>query len=353
MRKELKTRTRADRFQNDVRARRPTGKYLYLTLISLLFGYIAKLIFGSYLWLDAGGIVTAQRVVIAPPYDAQVLKLHVTPGTELEKGQAIGAVHSPHVVETVAALSARYAETYARQAELSVRMDIAKAMLKLAGERVGDSETMLRKLAGNRNVVNEMAYFTAVRERYTSLAEKVMRETELKSATTQIAKLQQAQDDARTALADIKSRYQDGQLIAPIAGTVGSEVPQQGEVLKSGDTLLEIYGNDRYCLGYVEPGAFYAIKVGAPVTIGDGTHRTSGHIAEIMPITVQLPPEFQKTFKPRERGQIIKVVMDGPNPFPLLATVRIESASLMPMLDRFAQWQQMLTGTDEGDQTAP
>ncbi len=331
--RRIHSRTRADRFKNDVRSsRRRYSRYVYLLAVAALFAYLANLVVGPTLWLQADGIVSAERIAVAFPYDSEIMQLTVRPGQKVKKGDLLATVRSAQVAETVATLTARHAETYARQAELMIRVDVANAVIDRASERLNEAEATLRRVNATRSsgFVSDTYISSAVRERYAALQEKAIREAERRSSMEQLENLKKAQNDAKDALDEIRAHYNDGRVIAPATGVIGSRVAQRGDVLKSGDYLAEIHANDNFVLAYLETGTLYKVRKGERVTVSYGFLSNQGTVIEILPITVQLPPEFQKTFRPTMRGQVARIALDEGVVFPLAAKVGVTGYRWFP-----------------------
>ena len=87
---QLKARTRADRFLNDVRAnqksRRNYGRYFYIVALLAGFAYLGNLFGGHLLWLRAEGLVLSDHVIIASPYAVQVTRMEAQPGQAVTSG---------------------------------------------------------------------------------------------------------------------------------------------------------------------------------------------------------------------------------------------------------------------------
>jgi multidrug efflux pump subunit AcrA (membrane-fusion protein) len=324
--RQLHIRTNADRFANDVRAsRRRFGRYVYLTTIAGILLYLANLFAGHLLWLDADGIVTADRVAVAFPYEVEVLRVDVRSGQNVKEGEPLARVRSAQVAESIATLTARYADTYARQAELQIRVDVANAVIGRAAERLSAAEANLKRVNETRasGFASDSFVGNAIRERYAALQEMAVREAERRSSTEQLANLRRAQDDARAALDKLREQYADGHVVAPATGVIGARLAMRGDVLRPGDNLAEVYVGRKFVLGYLGPGTFYEVEPNDRVLVSYGFAESGGTVVEILPITVPLPPEFQKTFRPASRGQVARILLDDDALFPLSAKVRV------------------------------
>ena len=324
--RQLHTRTNADRFVNDVRAsRRRYGRYVYLTTVAGILIYLGNLAIGHLLWLDADGIVSAERIAVAFPYEVEVQRLDVRSGQNVNEGEMLAKVRSSQVAESIATLTARYAETYARQAELQIRVDVANAVIGRAAERLSEAEANLKRVNDTRatGFVSDSFVGSAIRERYTALQEMAVREAERRSSIEQLGNLRRAQDDAKTALDKLREQYNDGHVVAPATGVIGARLAQRGDVLRSGDYLAEVYVGRKYVLGYLESGTLYEVNPNDRVLVTYGFGASEGTVIEVLPITVQLPPEFQKAFRPTTRGQVARIALDDDAAFPLAAKVRV------------------------------
>lgn len=329
--RQIKTRTKADRFENDVRASKPKwGRYIYLAGVLAFFAYLANLLVGPMIWLQAEGLVTADKFVIASPYETQVIRMAVQPGQVVRKGQLLGVVHSPQVASVLANLASQNAATIARQAELSIKVDIADTVMTTAKARLAEAEDSLRKMNGARALVTGTSYSNAVQEHYAAVEEHAVREVERRTSLAQLEKLQEAQAEAMAAMNDIRSRYNDGNILAPANGVITSAVAQQGDVVRPGEPIAEMFVGEKFVLAYLETGTLYSVHPGERVTVSGGFASSTGTITEILPLTVPLPSEFQKTFRPTARGQVVRISLDTPAAFPHSADIRVTGEKLIP-----------------------
>jgi len=332
----LHERTRADRFQNDVRAsrkrRRNYGRYVYLAAVAGLFVYLLNLFVGHYFWLRAEGLVVSGHVVIASPYDVQLTQVAVEPGQRVRTGDLLASVRSPQVIESMAGLTARAAETTAKQAEIAIRLEVADALMKSAHERLAQAEEQLTKITASR-FVSDAFVVNVSKERYAALQEKASRQAERKASLEQLEQLRRSQAEARQALENLRVMYNDGRIRAPSDGIVGPEVAVQGDVIKHGDHLMHVYVGRKYAIVYLETGTLYATAVGDRVAVADGFSESGGTVTEILPLSMPLPSEFQKAFRAPTRGQIAKIALDDETVFPLSSKIVITGRGALPSID--------------------
>ena len=137
--------------------------------------------------------------------------------------------------------------------------------------------------------------------------------------------------EAESAIGDLRKLYDNGRLRAPIDGVISRIVANKGSVVRAGEPLVELYGNQRFVLAYVPTGALYDVAIGDEVQIKSGFQSASGTIRRVEPLAAALPREFQRAFTPVETQQVIRVELaPGEVPPPLFTKVSVRSTSFVP-----------------------
>ena len=327
---QLKNRTLADKFANDVRAsHRNSGRFVYIGLVMVTAAWLADVFAGPYLWLDAGGLVSADRAVISSPNDSQVVAVYASPGQMVRKGQVVALLESPAVTQAVADLKTRYADAAVKAAELNIRLNVADSVEQLGIERLKLAEENYAKLASNHGYATDLTVQASMQQLYDARLQVATQKAQREGAADQLHTLGATLEDAQQSIAHIQSRYNDGKVLAEDDGIVGAQVAQRGDFLRPGEPLMELFTGRPYVLGYLETSALYAVRVGDHVHVQAGFRETEGTVTEVRPIAVQLPPEFQKTFRPRGRGQVAKIELKDAD-FPLSTKVEIKGDSYVP-----------------------
>ena len=108
-------------------------------------------------------------------------------------------------------------------------------------------------------------------------------------------------------------------------------VANKGSVVRAGELIIELNGNQRFVLAYVPTGSLYDVKEGDEVTIQTGLQATRGIITRVEPFAAALPHEFQRAFTPVERQQVIRIeFLAGELPPPLFTKVSVRQAGILP-----------------------
>src|SRR5690606_32333163 len=117
----------------------------------------------------------------------------------------------------------------------------------------------------------------------------------------------------------------------------------QGSVVQPGEPLMELFTGDSYILAYVPEGALYSLQPGDPIKIKVGLNTYFGKVGRLYPVAGQLPEEFQNTFQPVSRAQIVRVEFDPGQGRPaLFAKTKLSAVGWPP-----AWLKRLLTATYE------
>lgn len=332
---QIKSRTLSDKAANDIRRdRRKKVRYLYMALVCLMIIGGLNWYFGPILWLRVDGLTAANRITESVNADAQVTAVYVHPGEHVKKGQVLATVYSQLQAQELASLNATYANTLARQAELEVKVRVATATEKALALRLRTAEDAVQALSRNKGFASATFVQAAQRDRVDALVQSVTHKAEKSAALEQLKLLSEAQDQVRNSVNLIEKRYNDGKIVAPEDGIVGSQIANVGDVLKPGDTVAQLFVGREYVWAYVGSSTLYKLHVGDQVMVTNGFSSTSGTIVEIPPLTVALPMEFQRLFHPRERGQAVKIEIPPNLGWPLETPVYVTGGSYVPAVLR-------------------
>jgi len=137
--------------------------------------------------------------------------------------------------------------------------------------------------------------------------------------------------EAERALGDLRALYDEGRLRIPVDGVISRVISNRGSVVRAGEPLVDLHGNQRYILAYLPVGGFYDVTIGDEVKINIGFQSARGVITRVEPVAAALPREFQRAFTPVERQQLIRVEFaPGEVPPPLFTKVSLRSANIVP-----------------------
>jgi multidrug resistance efflux pump len=326
--KSIRKRARPDALKNQVRAGGQTfARRLYLYCIIGLFITLGWAVAGHWFFLDAEGLVTKERTVIAPDYAARIVALNVKPGDRISPGMEIATLQSREILDQMAEFTARRATILSREAQIAGRIVTIRKVLPSAVERrlrAIDTKAQIAKLNANGLTTGPRVQ-EAEREFYEAQREESSLTTELAALENEHINISAARKDMDTAIAQVQASYNGGKVIAQAEGIIGAKVPHLGQIVKSGDALVEVYRGDMFVLAYMPIGRFYSISPHDRVRVSDGQHTYPGRVERVETVTDSLPPEFQVSFRSTDRQQIFRVVFDTPPPFAIQAKIKLSS----------------------------
>jgi len=331
----LKRRTLAQAPVNEPRSRRlAIIRWVYLSTVLGLAIWLGNFFLGDRIFFRSEGLVLGESAVVATEFPVTVRDILVREGESVDAGKIVAIVSSQSVVETIAKLSADVAARSIRQSELRIRADVVNTMIPLAENRENfavnarkELETLVDRhyLALNQHATALENEFRGIQDLQSLKSEKHVIESELGTLGSTLV-------EAETAIADLRRSYDDGRLAAPITGVVTRLAADKGSVVRAGEPIIELNGNNRYVLAYVPTGSIYQVKEGDEVTVTTGLRSVRGVIKRVEPFAAALPREFQRAFMPVERQQVIRIeFMPDQSPPPLFTKVSVRSAAFLPL----------------------
>jgi multidrug resistance efflux pump len=330
--RRLKRRQPADRMHNEIRQTRlQWTKWLYLITVAGFFLWLAHLFILPHFFLNAGGLILAEKTTIATEFHSTVRTLSVKEFTNVRAGETVAQISSHQVTQALAELSTQAAQVRIQLAELETRQKTIAALEPMTKERAViaadvrkqlDKLTDMKVLPLDRRISSFENYFRGQQDLTTLRAEGAAIEEQLDV-------LRAVVERSEDALAELQIGFSNGNINSAATGIVSRLYVSEGAVIRPGDPIMDIHSGERYVLAYLPKEAFFDVKPGKRVRVRYGVKTLPARIERIEPIAATLPLEFQKVFKPVERGQVMRIVIDGPPP-PLHAAVEVLSLHWPP-----------------------
>ena len=337
--RRLKFRRIADSLPNEPRRRRQAViRWIYIAGVVGLAAVLADIFAGSLFYLRSEGLVVGDAAVIAAEFPVTIRDIRVHQGDRVHAGDIAATVSSQSVTEAIARLTGELASREVRLSELRIRGETVDAIVGFAATRhliAANARKELETLM-ERGLLSIEKRTAAVETEYRSEQDLSSLKAERRVIEGEMGSLAGVLGEARIAIGELRRLYDQGQMRVPIDGIVGRVAAEQGAVVRAGEPLFEIYGEQRYVLGYLPTGGLHEIKLGDRVTIETGLQTTEGIVARVEPIAAALPREFQGAFTPVERQQVIRIEFaQGGNAAAAFyqgqTTVRDPAAALAPL----------------------
>lgn len=330
---KLKNRPRPDKMHNETRkANYQVARFIYLGLLFIFTLSVGNYLVGDMLFFEADGLIVRNQTKVASTYIARVGDITVEPGQQVEKGEMLFRIQSTDMLDRLADLSSQRALLAARLSEFNQRTAIVEQLMPLAMRRKQLADELMQKFddMAERGFLRSVTHDVALRAGFEASEALVKLELQKESVISEKGTLLKAIEENDKAIDELKVRYNQAGVRAPISGTTGPGVPSEGEVFRAGDQILSIYSGKPYVLTYLPNRYLFNLETGTRVRITNGRNESTGTIEQILAVTDELPKEFQNTFKPRSRSQLARIIIDDPDAFPLQEKVTIMRTGLQP-----------------------
>jgi multidrug resistance efflux pump len=325
--KYLRKTQRVDTLRSEIRPRKRgrAGRYVYFALLGGLALILFDVLAGDLVYLRGKGMVAQEVSVIAPEYSGNVLSVGIQPGDRVGTDQPVAELRSRRMLRDIAQLSANLANAQARVSKFRIRADKLAKLLPIARKQAAETARyrdnmaqLLRRGLGTANRSNQ-----ATKKAYDAAKQLAELDSEALLVDRELMKFAISADRLRTALDNLESLYEGGIVRARRGGIIGTVSVAQGQGVKEGQRIAEIYHGDNYVLAYVPVGALYDVVPGDAVVVRYGFQTLRGRIDRLLPLAYRLPREFQRAFRTVDREQLVRINMEGDRPPPLFTEVTI------------------------------
>ena len=263
----------------------------------------------SLLFLEGAGIVAAPVYNVSTPYLSQIVHMNVTPGIEVSEGDLITTVTSPDLDREVNDLDRMMVEQSQKEADLRIRLRIARATLDLARNQVALAEEAFKRLDPTGSGVTSLSYRMDVyRERSIAALQQAQAEAEADEVQKQLERFAGNRRDINIKKHALLATFNDGQIRAQVDGIVGIDLAHTGEVIKPGDQIAGIYDiSESYIQWHLPSFSLREPRGAEEVYIHYGSKILPGYIYEIQHIAEQAPSLNQSMLREKQQQQVVLV----------------------------------------------
>src|SRR5215470_16711068 len=306
-----------------------------LRRLTLNCGLLACAVSGTVFYMNGGvsgvllradGLVSRERVAVAPAFEGRVAQVFVRPGDHVEKGQRIAIVKSVAISRTLADLAAEKARLMGKVAELEARRQVITDTLSLAKSNATETVGYLNDLnkaraaglAINKSVQEMASASLSASERVASMQAE-QRSLSAESEADRIALAQ-----AVSAYDELSATYADGVLYASASGDIGASVAPVGQALSTGSGgVADIFTGESFVLGYVPDAYLFEVSEGQIVGVRARNKILNGRIDRILPLAQPLPSDLQAPNRMLERGRLVRIALIDPSQLPVDQHVQV------------------------------
>src|SRR5215469_4675557 len=317
----------------ELRASRVNWKRL--RRLALNCGLLAGAVSGTVFYMNGGvsgvllradGLVSRERVAVAPAFEGRVTQVFVRPGDHVEKGQRIAVVKSVAINRTLADLAVEKARLMSKIAELEARRKIIIDTLALAKSSADETASYLNDLnkaraaglAINKSVQEMTSASLAATEHVAGLR------AEQRSLSAELDADRIALAQTTSAYEELSATYADGILYAPASGDIGASVAPVGQALSTASGgIADIFTGESFVLAYVPDGYLFEISEGQTVGVRARNEVLNGRIDRILPLAEPLPSDLQAPNRMLARGRLVRIALIDPNQLPVDQHVQV------------------------------
>ncbi len=327
----IRTRMRVDVLANEQRASPVKwGRRVYLAILLGLGLLGLNWAVGDTLILRADGLVIADRSVAGATYAARVSKVLVREGQRVAAGDVVVELESSDMLRDIAQVSAQNADLAVREVQLRTRAVALGALLPLAERHARESAGVVSQLnhMTGAGLISSQRFDQALGSEYEAASRLAGLHAEASLLANELPLLTRGRERADSTLRQLEAFYDRGLIRAARDGTTGTRVPAPGQVAKIGDELLQIYGDQTSVLAYLPDTYLFTLSTGDRVELIGGQDRAEGIIESLLAVTDALPPEFQSTFRPRDRSRLMRIRLIEGSGFALSQKVHVRGCAL-------------------------
>jgi multidrug resistance efflux pump len=310
MMQRIRTRTRLDRLSSEQRASPVRwGKRIYLAILLGLGLLVLNWAVGDALILRADGLVIADRSVAGTLYPARVARVLVREGQRVTAGDIVVELESADMLRDIAQVSAQNADLAAHEVQLTTRAVTLGVLVPLAERQARESTDVVDKLdqITATGLVSTQRLDQALTAQYDAASRLAGLHAEAAILGSELPRITQEHALAEETLRQLQVLYDHGLIRAARDGTIGPHVPASGQVVKVGDELLQIYGDQTSVVAYLPDTYLFPVSPGDEVELAGGSARATGVVEALLAVTDALPPEFQSMFRPRDRNRLVRI----------------------------------------------
>lgn len=311
--RRLKKRTRIDTMRTEVRARKgQVGKYIYLTLLGCVILAALNLMFGEMVFLQSPGLVMKDAVVVATEYSGRIIDLPFKEGDSIKRGDLVARIQSQEVAQQIADLRYKSFDAQKKLSDMQARATMLAATQGPAQSRSSQMQQTLRNFRDLKEsgLLSSMQMTGAVNNAYQGLSDVKAIEAESSAIRSSIPVLQKSMDETVGSLDELERIYNDGRLTSGVDGVIANMHVAPGTVVSPGQNMMEIYHGPSFVLAQIPTGTLYHLDIGDSITVKSGILTRKGVISKIYAVASELPAEFQKTFQPKDRRQLIRIDLE-------------------------------------------
>lgn len=295
-------------------------RFLYSSIVIGLGLFLGWQLVKPMIFTQSSGAVVAPYYVVSTPFVARITELTVKPGDRVQKDQVVAVVRSPEIDSLRANLLSAVAEQINKEADLRIRLRVAKSSLEPARNRVAAADECADMVKLHPNDVTTVFRGQVLRECAQAAAELAQIEAIIEEAYEQIEAVRQARERIQELQDFVDRAFNDGKQLSPNNGIVAGQTANPGQSVTAGTSIVEIYDPTALYVQWVlAANRLIQPDIGAPVYVLDGSRVMRGTIKEVYAIAEQAQ-EGVTVFSKIRSGQLVRIELANNEDYPAYMT---------------------------------
>jgi multidrug resistance efflux pump len=297
----------------------PWGKYIYLTILTLLVIGLFNMVSRKLLYIEGLGILDAERIQVEGNLTGRITSIKCWINGRISRGELLVTLNQPELEQTFA----------------TKELDLENELQLLEKEKDNQVKEVdaLRQEYLRAKTLKDLKAVT--------LTEYFEIDRELKRAERELSLLRTRSSLARKRLGSLRQEYFDRSngssgngypgkflketaIYAPENGMVTLIHKREGEVARVGEPILEIANlSNAFIRAHFKGSDEKEIIAGEEVSIYfENGENTTGRITRVYPATLPLPLEFLRQYERQERYIIAEILPIDGNLWPAILETR-------------------------------
>lgn len=284
------------------------GSSLIVVFIFFIYHFGQVLIF-----FEGPGIVTADISSVSLPYTSHISSINITPGIKVDKGEELATAYSPEISAEISRILIGISNTTQQIDNLRTKLNVANSTLETAKIRASSASIAKKNVLGSRpEALNTTFKLDVLREAATAEQSAAQLAQDKEIAAAGIISMNKLRVDLERQLTITRRDYNEGKVLSPKAGLIGSRVAHVGETLIAGQSIAEVFDEtDSYIKWLMPYTKWRQPKFNDPVYVVFGNNYLKGRVTEVVPITELLDNKRTPVLREPEQGQIVKIKLEN------------------------------------------
>jgi len=261
------------------------ARTIYSVIILAIIGYALYFFGRPYLVLEGVGHVVAPVQAVSLPYAANVRVVNVDPGQLVYPGALLATVDRPDRSAALRVIDGAMGDVAKDIEQARETLQVEQEIQTALKSRLDELTDALERTDQNPDAVDMLTRAAMQREYTQALDRWQTNQARLQRLPGLITVLEDNRERLRRQHADIRTSWENFQVLATEAGTVGVEVVREGASLQPGEPIVEILDQTQRFVRWELPQRLLRLpQAGEAVTVIAANTEVQGIVDRVLPL---------------------------------------------------------------------